>query len=91
MTTAGDGRATIIAKIRLGLGTYDSAGRRATVARRLAEPAQPLVPERAKKQADEYDADSRTRHGEPSSVALRGRCEITRRRPGPFGPGSRRV
>jgi L-lactate dehydrogenase complex protein LldG len=53
MTTAEDRRETIIAKIRLGLGTYDSPGRRATVARRLAQPTQPLAPERAKKQADE--------------------------------------
>jgi hypothetical protein len=60
MTAAGDRRATIIAKIRLGLGTYDSVGRRATVARRLAEPAQPLVPERAKKQADERRVQLRT-------------------------------
>ena len=34
--------------------------RRATVARRLAEPAQPLVPERAKKQADERRRALRT-------------------------------
>jgi L-lactate dehydrogenase complex protein LldG len=60
MTTAGDRRETIIAKIRMRLGTYDSAGRRATVARRLAEPAQPLVPERAKKQADERRVQLRT-------------------------------
>jgi L-lactate dehydrogenase complex protein LldG len=60
MTTAADRRETIIAKIRMRLGTYDSAGRRATVARRLAEPAQPLVPERAKKQADERRVQLRT-------------------------------
>jgi len=53
MTAAGDRREAIIAKIRLGLGAYDSPVRRATVARRLANPAQPLVPERAKKQTDE--------------------------------------
>jgi L-lactate dehydrogenase complex protein LldG len=60
MTTAGDGRQAIIAKIRLALGTYDSAQRRTTVARRLAEPSQPLVPERAKKQADERRLQLRT-------------------------------
>ena len=53
MTMPGTGRETVLAKIRLRLGTNDSAQRRATVARRLVEPAQPLVPERAKKQADE--------------------------------------
>jgi len=60
MTTAGDRRGTIIAKIRQGLATYDSPARRAVVARRLAEPAQPLVPERAKKQADERRHQLRT-------------------------------
>jgi L-lactate dehydrogenase complex protein LldG len=53
MTTVGDGRETILAKIRLGLGVYDSAQRRATVAQRLANPHSPLVPERAKKPTDE--------------------------------------
>jgi L-lactate dehydrogenase complex protein LldG len=52
MTAAGDRRETIIAKIRLGLGVYDSAQRRAAVAQRLAKPASPLVPERAKQPAD---------------------------------------
>jgi L-lactate dehydrogenase complex protein LldG len=60
MTTAGDRRESIIGKIRQGLGTYDSPGRRGTVARRLAEPAQPLVPERAKKPADERRVQLRT-------------------------------
>jgi L-lactate dehydrogenase complex protein LldG len=60
MTTPGDGRETILAKIRLRLGTYDSPQRRATVAQRLAEPASPLVPERAKKQADERRLQLRT-------------------------------
>ena len=60
MTTAEERRQAIIAKIRLALGTYDSPPRRAVVARRLAEPTQPLVPERAKKQADERRVQLRT-------------------------------
>ena len=59
--TAGDRRGTIIAKIRQGLGTYiRQGGAGDTSARRLAEPAQPLVPERAKKQADERRVQLRT-------------------------------
>ena len=43
-----DRRDAVIFKIRKGLGTYDSAARRAAVAARLASPPAPLVPERAK-------------------------------------------
>jgi len=60
MTTAGSGRETIITKIRLGLGTYDSAQRRATVAGRLGKPEPSLVPERAKKDAEERRRQLRT-------------------------------
>jgi L-lactate dehydrogenase complex protein LldG len=60
MTTPGDGRETILAKIRLRLGAHDSAQRRATVAQRLANPHSPLVPERAKKQAEERRLQLRT-------------------------------
>jgi L-lactate dehydrogenase complex protein LldG len=47
------GRMAIIAKIRQGLGAYDSAKRRHVVAGRLATPTSPLVPERAKRPKDE--------------------------------------
>lgn len=53
MTTPSGRREAVIAKIRLGLGVYDSAARRAEVAERLAGPRSPLVPERAKQPADE--------------------------------------
>jgi L-lactate dehydrogenase complex protein LldG len=46
-------RETIIAKIRLGLGTYDSPQRRSLVRERLANPMAPLVPERAKRPKEE--------------------------------------
>ena len=60
MTEAGERRSAVIAKIRLGLGVYDSAQRRAAVARRLAEPSAPLVPERAKQPADTRRLQLRT-------------------------------
>jgi L-lactate dehydrogenase complex protein LldG len=51
--TPANRRETVIAKIRLGLGVYDSDQRRATVAGRLGKPLDPLVPERAKQPAEE--------------------------------------
>jgi L-lactate dehydrogenase complex protein LldG len=51
MTTSGSSgsrREAVIARIRLGLGVYDSDARRATVAQRLASPGPALVPERAR-------------------------------------------
>lgn len=48
-----DGRDAVIFKIRKGLGVYDSATRRATVAQRLGSPPPPLVPERAKAPREE--------------------------------------
>jgi L-lactate dehydrogenase complex protein LldG len=60
MTTASDGRETVIAKIRLSLGTYDSAQRRAAVAGRLGKPELSLVPERAKQDAEERRRQLRT-------------------------------
>jgi L-lactate dehydrogenase complex protein LldG len=50
----------MLAKIRQGLGTYASAKRQEAVARRLSEPPQPLVPERAKRPADERRRQLRT-------------------------------
>jgi L-lactate dehydrogenase complex protein LldG len=53
MTAADGARERMLARIRQGLGADASAERRATVARRLAEPALPLVPERARRPAEE--------------------------------------
>ena len=50
----------MIARIRQGLGVYDSAQRRAVVAKRLAQPLCPLVPERAKRSAEERRHQLRT-------------------------------
>jgi L-lactate dehydrogenase complex protein LldG len=51
--TTGGGRSAILAKIRQGLGAYDSPKRRAAVAQRIANPKSPLVPERAQRPKDE--------------------------------------
>jgi L-lactate dehydrogenase complex protein LldG len=53
MTAADSARERMLARIRQGLRADASAERRATVARRLAEPAPPLVPERARRPAEE--------------------------------------
>ncbi|HZT47279.1 MAG TPA: lactate utilization protein [Hyphomicrobiaceae bacterium] len=60
MTEAERRREAVIARIRLGLGTYDSAARRSAVARRIATPEAPLVPERARRPADERRRQLRT-------------------------------
>lgn len=49
MTAQDRGRDIILSRIRLGLGTYDSAVRRAAVEQRLQSPPAPLVPERAQR------------------------------------------
>jgi L-lactate dehydrogenase complex protein LldG len=49
MSADDSGRDAVIFKIRQGLGVYDSAKRRAAVADRLAKPASPLIPERARR------------------------------------------
>ena len=49
MSAGASSRDAVIFKIRKGLGVYDSATRRATIAERLAAPPPPLVPERAKR------------------------------------------
>jgi L-lactate dehydrogenase complex protein LldG len=49
MTTWDSGRDRVMARIRLGLGTYDSPARRGAVAQRLQSPPAPLVPERAQR------------------------------------------
>jgi L-lactate dehydrogenase complex protein LldG len=53
MSSADSGREAVLSKVRRALKTYDSTKRRATVAKRLAEPTPPLIPERAKRRKEE--------------------------------------
>jgi L-lactate dehydrogenase complex protein LldG len=60
MTTAAGRREAVIAKIRLGLGGNDSPARRAGVADRISGPKPALVPERARRPAEERRQQLRT-------------------------------